>query len=315
MKQKSLLLTVLGLAFVSFLVVAVIGGRGMPFSGMMGLSDRGIEPGFMMKGGFGGVDVAYQEDFAPDLAVSSRMPMIEPSIGFFPPYYDDFAPGVLDRSYEKYSYHGVVVRDVTTYMRSMREYVLSVNGVVMNYSVHTQGRYNSGSLTARIPTDRFDEAVARVTEDVKEVVTENISAYDITGQVVGAEQNLQNLMDQKSIKEAELLEATTEVQRRRIQIEIDRLDRQIENAQSLIDSTEQRVEYSTVSITAADNARYFDPGTSGDFRDELSRAWDSLKMFVKFLAAVGVWVLVYSIIWLPIVWFASWLVRRFRKVK
>ncbi|MBU0974100.1 DUF4349 domain-containing protein [Patescibacteria group bacterium] len=232
-----------------------------------------------------------------------------------PPYYNDDMLNVEDRVYQKSSYHSVVVDDVPAYLRGIKEYVLSIGGKVLNSGVSSGGdyrnAYNSGSLYMKVPVDKFDEATARVTEKVKKVYSENIDANDVTGQLVNTTDNLQSLKDQKSLKEAALLDAQTEVEKRRYQIEIERLNKQIASAEKGLDRVEQTVEYSSISVQAADSERYFNPDARLSVKEEFLRAWESLKEILKVLGYFGIWVLVYSIVWLPIVWVVKKIFKMF----
>lgn len=251
---------------------------------------------------------------APEAGVAESRIAAEPYIGMMPPYYyGDDALDVVERSYEKTSSHGVVVEDVSIYLRGMKEYFSSVDGVVLSSSVNTSDKYENGYLYVKVPVDRFDEATNRVTEQVEKVMYENINATDVTGQVVRTEETLISLQEQKSLLEAQLEDAKTEVDKRRIQIQIDRLDRQIEAAEQNQDAVEARVEYASVSISAADSERYYNPDSSGDIGYEFERAWRSLKNFLKVALLFGVWIAVYSVVWLPVVWILNKVVKRFKK--
>ncbi|MCB9813295.1 MAG: DUF4349 domain-containing protein [Pseudomonadales bacterium] len=262
---------------------------------------------------------AYMQYPSPDFPVSDEFPvepMPEPMLidkmndsittGSMPiPYFADDYLYLNDRVYQKSSYHSVVVNDVPSYLRGMKEYFLSIDGKVLNSSISSNGDYNSGDLYVKVPVAKFEEATSRVTENVDKVVNENIDASDITGRLVGTTETVQALLDQKSLKEAALLDAKTEVEKRRFQIEIDRLTKQITAAEKSLDQVEQQVEYSSISITAADSERYFNPSARPTIKEEILRAWTSLKELLRVVGYFGIWVLVYSITWIPLVWVAS----------
>lgn len=312
MQKKYFLLVVVSLAVLSTVWFVARGNMNNNFVGSMMGRD-------LMYG-----DEMMEDDFVADSVVSQKMMLesepigmgggvVEPMMGIMPPYYGDDALDVTQRSYEQSSYHSVVVDDVAKYIRSMKEYFSSVNGIVLNSSINSGDKYDSASLYVKVPVDKFDEATGRVTEDVKKVIDESVSAYDITGQVVNTQDTVVALQEQKSLKEAQLKDAKTEVEKTRIQIEIDRLDRQIANAQKAQENVETRTQYASLSLTAADSEKYFNPGSTGDFEYEFQRAWESLKTFIRVLAVFGIWMIVYSIIWAPVVWIVNKIVRKFKK--
>ncbi len=312
MQKKHSILLVLGLAVIT-LVVMVVRQNGMYSLFGMRMVDDGVyyDQVMPMEGGSFEMGMAAP-DVMPNVATSKIA--AEPMIGIAPPYYDDYyALDVEDRSYQKSSYHSVVVDDVSKYLRGMKEYFSSIDGVVLNSNMNSSNKYESGSLYVKVPVEKFDEATGRVTEEVEKVIDENVSAYDVTSQVVRTDDNLQSLMDQKSLKEAALKDAKTEVEKKRIEIEISRLDRQIEAAQKAQESVTARVEYASVSITAADSERYYNPDANGDIRYEFERAWESLKSFFKVASLFGVWILVYSLVWAPIVWILNKVVKKLKK--
>lgn len=310
MQKKHFLLVVVSLALLStvFFVGRSNGGFNL-LSQMMGRD-------YMMDGVGGGYGIAEpMMGEAPmmeaKLAVDSTGMEIMPT--YYPQYYGDDALYMVERSYEKSSYHSVVVSDVSKYMRGLKEYFSSVDGVILNSSVNSSSKYESASLYVKVPVEKFDEATVRVTEEVKKVMDESLNASDITGQVVNTDENVTYLQEQKTLKEATLKDAQTEVAKAKIQIEIDRLARQIIAAQKAQESVASRTQYASLNITAASNEKFFNPGTTGDFGYELERAWESLKSFMKVLLVFGIWIVVYSIVWAPVVWIINKVAQKFRK--
>ena len=308
MKNKKTLLTVLFLATVATFLTFFLKPKGTTFmmTGPLPLTDKyhQDESDLMYRGSdtdsmpsAGGLTNRYEEK-------TSLIDQAEPiEMGMMPSYYyPDDALDVEDRVYQKSSNHSVVVDDVSTYLRSMKEYILSIDGRVLNSGVSAGDKYDSGSLYVKVPVLKFDEATTRVTENVEKIVSENISASDVTGQLVNTTENLQALKDAKSLKEAAMKDAKTEVEKRRYQIEIDRLNRQITTAEKSVDRVETKVEYSSISILAADSERFFNPSADLSIREEFLRAWTSLKAFLKVGGYFGIWILVYSIVWIPVIW-------------
>lgn len=310
MQKKHFLLVVVSLALLStvFFVGRSNGGFNL-LSQMMGRN-------YPMDG-FGGGYAVPEPMMNAKYAVDSTGMMAETQVmpvDIMPPYYyGDNALYMEERSYEKSSYHSVIVSDVTKYMRGLKEYFSSIDGVILSSSVNSSGKYESASLYVKVPVGKFDEATVRITEDVKKVMDESLSASDITGEVVNTSDVVTSLQEQKALKEASLKDAQNEVAKTKIQIEIDRLSRQITAAQKAQESVTTRTKYASLNITAASNEKYFNPGTTGDFGYELERAWESLKSFLKVLGVFGIWMFVYSIVWAPVVWIINKVAQRFRK--
>lgn len=322
MKNKKTFFIVLILGVAATLVMFFLQGRLLPFGMNRVLYDNGYygetllpEPGMMGSGVTGGGFIGQVAEDMPAMEKTSMgMALPVDDVSYLPPYnYGDDALDVDDRVYQKSSYHSVVVEDVAGYIRGVKEYILSIDGRVLNTSVSAGDKYDSGYLYVKVPVAKFDEATSRVTENVEKVVNEDVSSSDVTGQLVNTTDNLQSLKDAKSLKEAAMEDAETEVEKRRYQIEIERLERQIEAAEKNLDRVETQVEYSSMSINAASSERYFNPSADLSVKEEFLRAWESLKEVLKVVGYFGIWVLVYSIAWLPLVLILRKLLSYFKK--
>lgn len=227
-----------------------------------------------------------------------------------PPIYypSDEALDVVDRSVHYSAYHSVVVNDVDQYIRLMREYIQSVGGTVLSYNTGTtDNNYLYGSINARVPQDKFEDTTRKVTENVRTVVTASVDMHDVTGQVVSVAEQIQKLEDQVAEQQVELEAATTDVARSRIQVVIDRLERQLEQLQKTQEVVEDRVEYASITISASNREYYFTGGGQRPLSDVVREAWHSLRSTGFGLVYFLIWVAVYAIIWVPILLLARWL--------
>lgn len=316
MQKKHFLLVVVSLALLSTVFFVGRSNGGYNFLSQMMGRDYSMDDGV---GGYRAPEPMYYGTaettmMAEPPTLEAKLAVDSMGIEMVPPYYyGDDALYMEERSYEKSSYHSVVVQDVSKYMRGLKEYFSSVNGVILNSSVNSSSKYEIASLYVKVPVEKFDEATTRVTEDVKKVMDESLNASDITGQVVNTGENVTYLEEQRALKEASLKDAKTEVAKAKIQIEIDRLTRQITQAQKEQESVSTRTKYAALNITAASNEKYFNSGMTDDFGYELQRAWESLKSFLKIVVVFGIWVVVYSIVWAPVVWIVNKIAQKFRK--
>lgn len=292
--------------------------------GILGLLSAGAL-WFMTKSGsvsplLGGV---YMDRTVPGIGVSSSQPAREPmmmeqgmdkmgtSIAPMPPTYYPYpgdALNVADRSIQKYAYHSVVVNNVDEYMKNIKEYFQSIGGTVLSYNQGTsQYDYLYGNLTVKVPQEKFDEAVNRVTQDVKKVITASVDVQDITGEVVAVNTTLQDLQDRKAEQEISLAEAANETERRRIQLEIDRLNRQIEQYEQSQQNQEERINYGTLNISVANREYNFNGGGPRPLLEVVQEAWRSLKSTGFGILYFLIWVVVYAAIWIPVVLLARWI--------
>jgi len=311
MKFKSVILPVLALAIISVLASTYFSYRRMSPLGMdismpvsmssptmMGSMERmQNEPDFDSAG-----TVSFTaDDFSA--GTSKVMPM--------PPYYGaGDALNVEDRVYQKSAYVGVVVDDVAQYIRQQKEYFLSIEGRVLSSSLDTSSKYQSGYLYVKVPVTKFDEATGRVTQGVKDVVNENISAQDITGQKVNTDDQVANLQDQIAEKEIELVDAQNTVDKTRIELQLKRLREQLTQSQNAQTQVTSEVEYASISISASNNARNFDQNIQPSLMEELQRAWQSLSGAGYLVGVMLIWAVVYAVFWLPIVLLIRWIMMK-----
>lgn len=309
MQKKYSFLIIVSLAVIS--TVIFVGGSRMGGFLMNRMYDTGSDAGMGGYSFMGGVETAPAQDMG---VPEPMMAKLDSSVSMMPPYYyEDNALDVNGRLYEKSSYHSVVVKDVSKYVQSIKEYFLSINAVILSSSKSSSGKYETAYLNVKVPVDKFDEVTSRVTQDVKKVIDESVDAYDITGQAVSTQDNVTALQEQKSLLEAQMKDLKTETEKAKLQIEINRIDRQIENAKKAAENVDARVRYASVSLSVSDNEKSFNPGVYGDFSYELDRAWQSLGGFIKLLGVFAIWMVVYSIIWIPVAFIIRQIVKRFKK--
>ncbi|MCA9368912.1 DUF4349 domain-containing protein [Candidatus Woesebacteria bacterium] len=276
---------------------------------MMGVA----EP--MMMGANGGAEPMMVED--PMAATS--MPM---------PYYGGVALDVEYRMYDRSASYDVIVDDVQQYLRSVREYVLSVDGVVLNDSYNKGNDWTTGSLYAKVPVEKFTEASDRVVDGVKEIYSSSSNSQDVTDSHVSATDRLQETQDMLAQTQAQLEstrvlldkaeEGSTEWRQYRsevLQLEnrVASYERTIKKYESNVESIESQVSYATIMVTAVDSVRYYDPRAAVSLWDHLELALSSLGDSSYRIASFLIWVVVYSVIWAPVLGVYMWLKGKGKK--
>lgn len=246
---------------------------------------------------------------------SEAMPARDMMIAPYPYPYGDDALGVADRSVQKFSSHTLVVNNVPEYLKQMKEYFSNNGGVVLSYNQGTSSRGEYGYLNVKVPINTFDQAVTEVSKDAKKIIDENITSNDITGQVVNIADRIQELKDQKSVQEAALIDASTAIERQKIQLEIDRLDRQISQMEQNQESVQDQVDYATMNISVSNKESYFNYDGPRPLTDVFKEAWWSLRSTANSLVAFLIWTVVYAIVWVPVLLLTRWLWNKFRPNK
>ena len=180
----------------------------------------------------------------------------------------------------------------------------------------------SASVTYRIPSDRWEDALIALRSLATKVVAEQTQTDDVTTQVVDLGARVRNLQATERAIQDVMAKAVTIDQILTVQAELTRIRGEIEQAGSAKAHLEEQATYSTLtvrfglapapapspspSVAVAEPA--FDPGS------EVARATGSLAGILQRLATVGIW---FGIVWLPILLvlvatglLAIWIFRR-----
>lgn len=294
--NKKLIFTVFALSIVAALLTIAQQSR----TGM-GLDMTFDMPGTSMSSDGVSRKMAVRDSggFMPPTEANATVGMVkEPYMMQY--QYGGDALNVSDRVQEKYAHQGVLVEDVSDYLKEVRAFITSVGGTVLSSSQQTSNGMTYGSLLTKVPVDSFDKVTSEVALKAEKVVDESINAQDVTGQAVSLEERLDELKKNILAKEAELAAAKTEAEKKRLQYELDSYQRQLKSMEASQTKFVERVQFATVSITASDTMKFFDPSARGSFWDEIKEAVRSLGGSSAVLARLLVWVLVYAVIWLPL---------------
>ncbi len=172
------------------------------------------------------------------------------------------------------------------------------------------------SMRLRVPASRFDEVLDRLAQ-LGTPLRRSVSGEDVTMQLVDIEARLKNLRAQEDALRSILSKATKvtdviEVNRQLAEVrgEIERMD-----AQRL--QLKELVALSTIDVTFDESAAAaVGSGDPGWFKEGWATATDAFAGFLRELALVGVWLAVFSPIWLPFALWISWLfVRSARRAR
>lgn len=308
-----MVLVILGGMTVGFILLtqSLFGVRRVATNGMY----QGMSPstGSVAMGPGGGIAQsldAVAEYMMPEKGRS------EPATAIMPPYPQpiDDALTVDERVYLKTAAYGVVADNVASYMQAVTNYVLSVDGRVLQSSMNTTDKWATGYLYVKVPVEKFDEANQTVVTNADEVVSQAVNAQDQTGTVVNYQEQVQELEERKADLELQLEEAETEVEKKRIEQQIKQVETQIQQAQERLTTQQTEVAYGALTVQVADSDKYFNPtGTGdGDLSDTLSEAWDAVVEILLVGVRLLIWVGVFAILWLPLV-LVIWLIAKWLK--
>jgi Domain of unknown function (DUF4349) len=173
------------------------------------------------------------------------------------------------------------------------------------------GGYSSGSersgddadaraqVTYRIPSARWDEALAALRGLGSKVLAEQSQSQDVTGQVVDLGARITNLQATEKALQAIMDRATKIADVLAVQSQLTDVRGQIELLSTQKAHLQEQASFSTLTVTyslkpppaVTTTAKGFDPA------GEVDRATASLVGILQALAAAGIWL---GIVWLPI---------------
>ncbi len=193
-----------------------------------------------------------------------------------------------------------------------RAIAAGLGGDLLALSQTGSGDQRSALVTIRVPSDRFDDAIAQLKKLDAEVETSNVSAKDVTGQVVDLQARLAAKQAEEQAYLALLGKATTVDEILKVQTALFQTRTQIEQLQGQLGSLKDQVDYSTITITVTPLVPASGPSGQWDPSLTFARALAALGALFRVLADIGIWLLVFG--WIPLlalgVLFAALRVRR-----
>ena len=180
-----------------------------------------------------------------------------------------------------------------------------LGGDVLNLTQSGSGDTRSASLTIRVPSSRFADALQQLRTLEGEVQTSGVSAQDVTDQFVDLQARLAAKQAEEQRYLAILNRANTIDEILKVDASLSNVRTQVEQLTGQINSIKQRTDYSTISMSISTLSVL--PG------DATTKAWDPAKTVGRALAALGammqvfadavIWLIVFG--WLPLLAFAA----------
>jgi hypothetical protein len=192
---------------------------------------------------------------------------------------------------------------VTAWVEQARGYVDNTTSNNLN------GKNPSMTLTVRVPQAKFSQALAAF-EKLGVRTSKNIESSDVTQQIVDMDARLKNLRSQEETYRA-ILRTTRRVgEIIDVQERLSMIRGEIESMQAQRDSTAKLAALSTISVTLDQRPPAEDAQSIGWVEDTWSSATGALGEAFKSLSVIGIWILVYSPIWIPLSLVTVWGWRR-----
>lgn len=191
------------------------------------------------------------------------------------------------------------VKDVGVASSAAASAIGALGGYISSSQQFGDGDGVTASVTYRIPSDRWEEALKAVRSLAIKIVNEATQTQDVTGQVVDLTARITNLKATEAALQAIMTKATKISDVLDVQAELTKVRGDIEQATAERQHFQEQASYSTVTVTfglqptaaIVISQKKFDP------KDQVDRATASLVDILQGLATAGIW---FAIVWLPI---------------
>lgn len=209
------------------------------------------------------------------------------------------------------AYLRLVVADVDDVLSRAAKLAQSMGGYVASSESREEGRERTGGATLRVPADRLDDAIAQLKQMATKVDRETSAAKDVTEEYVDNDARLRTLKAAEEQYLRLLKDARNTDDLLKIQKSIDSTREQIERTQARLNLLKRGTDMATItlSVLTAGAAKPIDSGEF-NFQDTVSEALANLVGALIALATLGIWILIFTPIWLPTILIIRWWRRR-----
>ncbi len=185
---------------------------------------------------------------------------------------------------------------------------LGLGGDVIGVSQSGGKDDHVASLTLRVPSDRFTEALRQIRALDGEVVSSTVDGKDVTDQFVDLKARLTAKQTEEQRYNALLTRAATIDEILKIDVALSSVRTQIEQLQGQVNSIASRTQYSTItmSITPTVAVIMTPPTPAWDPAHTVAAALTALALMLRGFADLAIWLLVFG--WIPLLGLAILLV-------
>jgi len=156
------------------------------------------------------------------------------------------------------------------------------------------------SLTLRVPSAQFTEALRRLRALDADVVSSSVNGQDVSDQFVDLKARLSAKQAEEQRYDALLARATTIDEILKIDTALSSVRTQIEQLQGQVNSISARTQFSTITVSIGPAvAPVATPSTAWDPAKTAAQALATLATVLRGFADVAIWTLVFG--WIPLI--------------
>jgi hypothetical protein len=189
------------------------------------------------------------------------------------------------------------VANLDSAVNDARNQIRAIGGYVGASRQTNDGDNSVATITYRIPSDRWDDALTALRK-LGKVLDEQTDALEVTGQLIDLQARIDNLRASEKALQAIAQQATKIPDVLEVQNQLSGVRGQIEELDAQRSHLSDQATYGTLAVAfglevkaVVEASKGWDPG------DEVDRASASLIGVLQALTSAGIW---FAIVWLPI---------------
>ena len=204
----------------------------------------------------------------------------------------------------------LIVKDVLDVAKKIAKFAEDNGGWVVSSNISEYEKVPSGTITVRVPAEKFEEAKDYFRSLAVRVTNESIQSEDITEEYVDLQSRLRNLEAAENqllelMKRAGKISEILEVHK-----ELTNVRQQIEQIKGKMQYLEQSVKMSSITVNLALSEELLPVPPAEKWRPKyvLLQSWKSVLNFWKGFSYFWIRVIVWSQVWVPaliIIWFVK----------
>lgn len=235
---------------------------------------------------------------------------VSPTSGMFPTQQEislKTETEIPSRMIIKTGWLNLVVKDVLEAIRKISKFAEENGGWVVSSNVAEHEKVPSGTITVRVPAEKFEEAKDYFRSLAVRVTHESTQAQDITEEYVDLKARLKNLESAES-QLLELMKKTGKISEiLEVQRELTNIRQQIEQIKGRMQYLEQSVKMSSITVNLALSEELLPVPPSEKWRPKyvLLQSWKNVLNFWKSFSYFLIRVIVWAQVWVPallIIW-------------
>jgi len=250
--------------------------------------------------GIGGRSYDYGDE-EPMMAAQESPSLIAKKGIIPPPQSIPPAPDVKDRLVIQNSTLSLLVKSVKSSQKKIIAKAASLGGYMVESKIRSPAGIDSATVIVRVPEKKLNQMLNYIRNLGVRVVSENLIGFDVTDEYVDIKARLDTLLKTKA-KFEQILAKAVKIQ------DILQVQRELINLQSQIDRLKGQQQYLAKSAQTAKITVYLSTDEYSlpyapvqPWRPQVifKTAVRSLVSSTRNIASVAIWIVVYSVIWIP----------------